>query len=166
MAPVDSLCGAAILAREAQHSAARHQADLLVRALPDSPVAFFVAGRIDSAFGAPARGRELMSRGVHLHSASGSGYTMRMKYRPWSDLAERRADGWYQTRRQSVVFVDREGDGYRVLSATCSHLGCSVRWNAGAAGDRYSALLVGPAWPRSVAVRSSGGGTAMPPPSG
>lgn len=46
---------AAILAREAQHSAARHQADLLVRALPASPVAFFVAGRIDSAFGAGAR---------------------------------------------------------------------------------------------------------------
>jgi Rieske Fe-S protein len=47
-------------------------------------------------------------------------------------MAERRADGWYQTRRQSVVFVDREGDGYRVLSATCSHLGCSVRWHTAA----------------------------------
>jgi menaquinol-cytochrome c reductase iron-sulfur subunit len=44
-------------------------------------------------------------------------------------LAERHADGWYQTRRQSVVFIDREGDGYRVLSATCSHLGCRVRWD-------------------------------------
>ena len=83
---------AAILARAAQRGAARHQAELLVRALPDSPAAFFVAGRIDSAFGAPARARELMSRGVHLHSASGSAYTMRMKYRPWSDLVGRRAD--------------------------------------------------------------------------
>jgi len=49
-------------------------------------------------------------------------------------VAERYADGWYQARRQSVVFVDRDGDGYRVLSATCSHLGCQVRW-APAAGE-------------------------------
>lgn len=45
-------------------------------------------------------------------------------------LAERQADGWYQTRRQSVVFIDREGEGYRAFSATCTHLGCRVRWNA------------------------------------
>ena len=43
-------------------------------------------------------------------------------------VAERRADGWYQTRKQSVVFIDREGEGYRALSATCSHLGCRVKW--------------------------------------
>jgi Rieske Fe-S protein len=43
-------------------------------------------------------------------------------------VAERRADGWYQTRKQSVIFIDREGEGYRALSATCSHLGCRVRW--------------------------------------
>jgi len=45
-------------------------------------------------------------------------------------LAERQADGWYQTRRQSVVFIDRDGDDYRAFSATCTHLGCRVRWNA------------------------------------
>ena len=43
-------------------------------------------------------------------------------------VAERRADGWYQTRKQSVIFIDREGEGYRALSATCSHLGCRVKW--------------------------------------
>ncbi|MEZ5317986.1 MAG: Rieske (2Fe-2S) protein [Vicinamibacterales bacterium] len=44
-------------------------------------------------------------------------------------VAERQADGWYQTRRQSVVYLDRDGDGVRALSATCSHLGCRVRWD-------------------------------------
>jgi menaquinol-cytochrome c reductase iron-sulfur subunit len=43
-------------------------------------------------------------------------------------LAERSADGWYQSRREVVVYIDREGDGYRALSATCTHLGCRVRW--------------------------------------
>ena len=45
-------------------------------------------------------------------------------------LADRQADGWYETRKQSIVFIDREGDGYRALSATCSHLGCRVNWDA------------------------------------
>lgn len=47
-------------------------------------------------------------------------------------LAERRADGWYESRRESVVYIDREGGGYRALSATCSHLGCRVRWEESA----------------------------------
>src|SRR5690554_6142365 len=44
-------------------------------------------------------------------------------------LAERHADGWHQTRRQTVVFIDKDGDSYRALSATCTHLGCRVRWD-------------------------------------
>ena len=44
-------------------------------------------------------------------------------------LAERHADGWYETSKQTVVYVDREGDGYRALSATCTHLGCRVSWD-------------------------------------
>jgi Rieske Fe-S protein len=46
-------------------------------------------------------------------------------------LAERHADGWYETRKQSVVFIDREGSGYRALSAVCQHLGCRVHWDDG-----------------------------------
>ena len=46
-------------------------------------------------------------------------------------LAERRADGWYQTRSERVIYLDREGDGYRALSATCTHLGCRVSWQPG-----------------------------------
>jgi Rieske Fe-S protein len=45
-------------------------------------------------------------------------------------LTERHADGWHETRKQTVVFIDKEGDGYRALSATCTHLGCRVAWNA------------------------------------
>ena len=69
-------------------------------------------------------------------------------------IAERHADGWYDTRRESVVFVDREGDGYRVLSATCQHLGCRVRWDNtkhqflcpchGGVYDRQGAVVAGP----------------------
>jgi Rieske Fe-S protein len=46
-------------------------------------------------------------------------------------LAERHAQGWFETKKQSVVFIDRDGDGYRALSATCQHLGCRVRWDDG-----------------------------------
>jgi Rieske Fe-S protein len=44
-------------------------------------------------------------------------------------LAERHADGWYETSKQAIVFLDHDGDGYRALSAVCQHLGCSVRWD-------------------------------------
>jgi Rieske Fe-S protein len=47
-------------------------------------------------------------------------------------VAERHADGWYETRKQSVIFIDRDGDGYRALSAVCQHLGCRVHWDDGA----------------------------------
>jgi menaquinol-cytochrome c reductase iron-sulfur subunit len=47
-------------------------------------------------------------------------------------LTERHEDGWYGTRRQTVVFIDRDGDQYRALSATCSHLGCNVNWEPAA----------------------------------
>jgi Rieske Fe-S protein len=69
-------------------------------------------------------------------------------------LAERRADGWYQSRREVVVYIDREGDGYRALSATCTHLGCRVRWEEssrqfkcpchGGVYDRSGGVVSGP----------------------
>lgn len=46
-------------------------------------------------------------------------------------LNERHADGWHETRKSTVVFLDKDGDGYRALSATCTHLGCRVAWDAG-----------------------------------
>jgi Rieske Fe-S protein len=69
-------------------------------------------------------------------------------------LTERHDDGWYQTKRQTVVFIDKDGDGYRALSATCAHLGCSVKWEAasnefkcpchGGRYDRQGNVVAGP----------------------
>jgi nitrite reductase/ring-hydroxylating ferredoxin subunit len=68
--------------------------------------------------------------------------------------AEPRADGRLETSKQSVVYIDREGDGYRALSATCSHLGCRVSWNVeksqylcpchGGTYDRNGKVIAGP----------------------
>jgi len=43
-------------------------------------------------------------------------------------LASREDDGWYATRKETVIFIDREGDGYRAMSSICAHLGCRVKW--------------------------------------
>jgi Rieske Fe-S protein len=69
-------------------------------------------------------------------------------------LTERHDDGWYGTRRQTVVFIDKDGDQFRALSATCSHLGCHVKWEPGAGQfkcpchggcyDRSGKVLSGP----------------------
>jgi Rieske Fe-S protein len=47
-------------------------------------------------------------------------------------IAERHEDGWYETSRQTVVFIDRQGDQLTAMSATCSHLGCHVKWESAA----------------------------------
>ncbi len=75
-------------------------------------------------------------------------------------LTERQADGWNETRKQTVVFLDKletpdgGGDGYQALSATCTHLGCRVAWNAdelhykcpchGGVFDRQGHVVSGP----------------------
>jgi Rieske Fe-S protein len=42
-----------------------------------------------------------------------------------------RADGWYRSRVQQTVFLVLDGQQQvRALSATCTHLGCQVRWDA------------------------------------
>lgn len=51
-------------------------------------------------------------------------------------VAPRAADGWLRTRRPRVVFLTATDAGdVRALSATCTHLGCRVAWNADA--DRF-----------------------------
>jgi Rieske Fe-S protein len=44
-------------------------------------------------------------------------------------LSVPRADGWYRERVRQTVFLVRDGDSVRALSATCTHLGCQVRWD-------------------------------------
>ena len=42
-----------------------------------------------------------------------------------------RQDGWYRERARSTVFVVWDGDQtVHAFSATCTHLGCQVRWDA------------------------------------
>jgi nitrite reductase/ring-hydroxylating ferredoxin subunit len=51
-------------------------------------------------------------------------------------LAVPRQDGWSRTRTNEVVFLVWDGlFGVRALSATCTHLGCRVRWDE--AADRF-----------------------------
>jgi Rieske Fe-S protein len=69
-------------------------------------------------------------------------------------LADRHADGWYETRKETVVYLDKVGADYRALSATCTHLGCRVSWNTqtkhfhcpchGGVYDRDGRVIAGP----------------------
>jgi Rieske Fe-S protein len=46
-------------------------------------------------------------------------------------LSVSRADGWYHERARQTVFLVWDGsDRVHALSATCTHLGCQVRWEA------------------------------------
>jgi Rieske Fe-S protein len=48
----------------------------------------------------------------------------------------RRKDGWFSGSGQAVVHLVRNASGeFAALSSTCTHLGCSVRWDARA--DRF-----------------------------
>jgi Rieske Fe-S protein len=48
-------------------------------------------------------------------------------------LSFSRADGWYRARTRETVFLVWDGDRtVRALSATCTHLGCQVRWDRAA----------------------------------
>ena len=46
-------------------------------------------------------------------------------------LALSRQDGWYRERARETVFLVWDGAAsVHALSATCTHLGCQVRWDA------------------------------------
>lgn len=48
-------------------------------------------------------------------------------------LSVPRVDGWYRERARETVFVVWDGrDTVRAMSATCTHLGCQVQWDAAA----------------------------------
>ena len=57
-----------------------------------------------------------------------------------------------------MVYIDKDGDGYRALSATCTHLGCRVRWDE--ASTQYRCPCHGGVFDRAGNV------VAGPPPSG
>jgi Rieske Fe-S protein len=46
-------------------------------------------------------------------------------------LSVSRVDGWYRARARETVFLVWDGDKtIRAMSATCTHLGCQVQWEA------------------------------------
>ncbi|MEP6918105.1 MAG: ubiquinol-cytochrome c reductase iron-sulfur subunit [Acidobacteriota bacterium] len=48
-------------------------------------------------------------------------------------LGVSRVDGWYRERSRETVFLVWDGaQQVRALSATCTHLGCQVRWDGAA----------------------------------
>ena len=48
-------------------------------------------------------------------------------------LSLSRQDGWYRERARETVFVVWDGaTSVHVMSATCTHLGCQVRWDTDA----------------------------------
>jgi Rieske Fe-S protein len=69
-------------------------------------------------------------------------------------LSVPRADGWYRERVRQTVFLVRDGDAVKALSATCTHLGCQVAWDRearrfrcpchGGAYDAQGRVLDGP----------------------
>jgi cytochrome b6-f complex iron-sulfur subunit len=46
-----------------------------------------------------------------------------------AQLAYTRADGYRSESRRERIFVVRQGESLIALSSTCTHLGCSVRWD-------------------------------------
>lgn len=69
-------------------------------------------------------------------------------------LSVSRADGWYRERVRQTVFLIRDGNNVKALSATCTHLGCQVRWDRdakrfkcpchGGAYDAQGRVIAGP----------------------
>ena len=69
-------------------------------------------------------------------------------------LSVPRADGWYRERVRQTVFLVRDGDDVKALSATCTHLGCQVKWDGeakrfrcpchGGAYDAQGRVIEGP----------------------
>jgi nitrite reductase/ring-hydroxylating ferredoxin subunit len=75
------------------------------------------------ALGPPAVARERWVRAARLTDLTAGLPVPRV-------LSVSRADGWYRERaRQTVFLVWDGGRDVKALSATCTHLGCQVRWD-------------------------------------
>ncbi len=70
------------------------------------------------------------------------------------DLVYTQRQGWYQEQRAEVLYAYRKDGNPVVLSSTCTHLGCTVRWDSdsaqfhcpchGGVYDSEGEVLVGP----------------------
>lgn len=73
-------------------------------------------------------------------------------------LRVEREDGYQRVVEQRTVFLVKDGDGVKALSATCTHLGCRVAWDA--AGKEFRCPCHGGRFDASGKV------TGGPPPRG
>ena len=77
-------------------------------------------------------------------------------------VAPATADGWHRARRPRVVFLTAtEAGEVRALSATCTHLGCRVSWNA--ASDHFECPCHKGAYDRDGRVVSGPPPAPLPP---
>lgn len=88
-----------------------------------------IGGGLSAVLGAFALG----SRGTSQTRWSRAGTTADLK--PDEPVARvlsvSRVDGWYRARARETVFLVWDGEKtIRAMSATCTHLGCQVRWEA------------------------------------
>ncbi len=68
-------------------------------------------------------------------------------------VAVPRQDGWSRTRANETVFLVWDGlTGVRAMSATCTHLGCRVRWDDG--GQKFKCPCHGGEYDVNGRVRS------------
>lgn len=83
-----------------------------------------MATLIGGAILAPARSRAT-SRAIDVGTAGDLGPEPREV-----TLRVEREDGYQRVVEQRTVYLVRDGAGVRALSATCTHLGCRVAWDA------------------------------------
>lgn len=46
------------------------------------------------------------------------------------DFSYEQKDGWYTSEVTETAWIYQDGDNITALSPTCTHLGCTVNWNA------------------------------------
>jgi Rieske Fe-S protein len=79
------------------------------------------------AFALGSRGKETLSR----WSRAGTTSDLKPGEPVARVLSVSRVDGWYRARARETVFLVWDGEKtIRAMSATCTHLGCQVRWEA------------------------------------
>jgi Rieske Fe-S protein len=130
----------------------------LLKAFVNGVTALFVGG-LAGVLGAFAVPRPGGARARWVRAARLEQLTPRVPYA--AVVSVPREQGWYHERAQDVLFLTWDGaGGVQALSATCTHLGCRVRWDTQAKqfrcpchGGRYDAqgaVVAGPP-PRGLA---------------
>jgi Rieske Fe-S protein len=93
-------------------------------------VVALIGGGLSAILGAFALGSEPKASGDRWIRAGAASDLSDGKPAP-RVLSVPHADGWYRERTRQTIFLVRDGEtSVRAISATCTHLGCQVRWDA------------------------------------